>query len=673
MTMIDAALTYAERGLYIFPCDEQGKEPHTTGGTNPKTGKPYRFQWGKHASNDPAKIKQWWAQWPNANIGLPCKPNGLIVIDPDSPKKPDDLDGLAQWIGLSVELNLPETVTQRTPHGGMHVIYKIPDGVVIGNRDLAPGVNVRGVKGDGGYIVVTPSRLNGSGAYQWEPGRGPDEIEIVPLPEVLVNRLVTPKRLDAAQSKQQASYTLADDITRADENLKRLARARADDYQTWIEVGLSLSSLGEAGKALWVDWARQSAKFDESVCLEKWESFKSNGAGERVTLASLTYWADQDDPSGKRIKSNGSGHSEVYHDLPDDNAPTCPPPDAPPDDYAPAETRKPLIEQFKPVSLALIPREITPYLIADVKPARALTITYGKPGTHKTNLEIDGALAVASGKPFLVTQPPDLAAGRAVIQCPVLWVDVDSGEDVLLERFAAFGRAYGVDLRALPFHFVTFPEPPINAANNLRELEAAITHYAAQLVIVDNLLRVAGVPDENSPLMDRAMAAFRGAVSRTGATITLIHHPRKAGIVKEDNGGDDLRGHSSILAAVDLAMRVRRDDDVITVDCTKARRNRPESFAAQYQFTHQPDGVTLDESRFFSSPLPSELRQTEAETKCRAAILAALETRPTSKNALYTIVRGARKLFDATIADLVMSKTITMTEGPRKSNVFTLA
>lgn len=555
--LMDAALSYAARGLYIFPCDEQSKEPHATGGTNPKTGKPYRFQWGQHATNDPAKMRQWWAQWPSANIGLPCKPNGLVVVDPDSPKEPDDPDGLAKWIGLSVELNLPETVTQHTPHGGIHVIYKIPDGVVIGNHDLAPGVNVRGVKGDGGYIVVTPSRLNDGGAYQWEPGRGLDEIEIVPLPQVLVNRLATPTRLDAAQPKQQAAYTLADDITRAADNLKRLSRARADDYQTWIEVGLSLSSLGEAGKALWIDWARQSVKFDESVSLEKWDTFKSNGAGNRVTLASLSFWADQDDPSGAIVRRNGSEHSTAYHDLPDDNAPTCPPPDAPPDDYAPVidprdewraqqqnaptETRKPLIEQFKPISLALSPREITPYLIADVKPARALTITYGKPGAHKTNLELDGALAVGSGRPFLVTQPPDLAAGRAVLQCPVLWVDVDSGEDVLLERFASFGRAYGIDLRDLPFYYVTFPEPPINAANNLRDLEAAITHYAAQLVIVDNLLRVAGVPDENSPLMDRAMAAFRGAVSRTGATITLIHHPRKAGIVKEDNGGGDDR------------------------------------------------------------------------------------------------------------------------------------
>src|SRR3954465_13714174 len=73
ITMLDAALAYAEAGLPIFPC-KPDKTPFTLKGV-------------KDASIDIDRIKRWWTQWPNAMIGMAMgKPSGVWALDPDAPK-----------------------------------------------------------------------------------------------------------------------------------------------------------------------------------------------------------------------------------------------------------------------------------------------------------------------------------------------------------------------------------------------------------------------------------------------------------------------------------------------------------------------------------------------------------------------------------------------------------
>jgi hypothetical protein len=138
---LTAALTYARRGIPVFPCQPGGKAPLTRRGY-------------KDASTDPETIRQWWTRWPAANIGVPTgERSGILALDVDLDKGGfESLDALTS--------SLPDTYTVRTGRGGAHFYFRYPPGSGIGlsSGDLPPGLDIRG---EGGHVVVPPSHTTG--------------------------------------------------------------------------------------------------------------------------------------------------------------------------------------------------------------------------------------------------------------------------------------------------------------------------------------------------------------------------------------------------------------------------------------------------------------------------------------------------------------------------------
>lgn len=71
----------------------------------------------------------------------------------------------------------------------------------------------------------------------------------------------------------------------------------ADDYDDWIKVGMCLRTLGDAGLVLWDEWSKQSSKYEEGFCEQKWETFSANGG---LTLGTLFYLAKREGWEGPR-------------------------------------------------------------------------------------------------------------------------------------------------------------------------------------------------------------------------------------------------------------------------------------------------------------------------------------------------------------------------------------
>ena len=144
--LLEAALAYARRGVPVFPCQPGAKRPLTRNG-----------HWD--ASTDPRVIARWWKRWPSANVGVPTgKKSGIVVLDVDD----GGLESLARLERTGAPA--PKTARTRTGGGGTHVFFRYPSGMEIRNSAglLGPGLDVRG---EGGYVVVPPSRTQGP--YEW--------------------------------------------------------------------------------------------------------------------------------------------------------------------------------------------------------------------------------------------------------------------------------------------------------------------------------------------------------------------------------------------------------------------------------------------------------------------------------------------------------------------------
>jgi hypothetical protein len=155
-TLADTAHAYASQGWPVFPLEPNGKAPLTAHGF-------------LEASTSGADITEWWSQWPQANIGIPCGIDTFDVLDIDVKRKVDGrhvpdtraMDYLPEVVKAGWLRGSWRTVT--TPSGGLHFYYQ-------GSSGQKPGKTCNGPDGTpwpfdfrttGGYVAVPPSVVNG--------------------------------------------------------------------------------------------------------------------------------------------------------------------------------------------------------------------------------------------------------------------------------------------------------------------------------------------------------------------------------------------------------------------------------------------------------------------------------------------------------------------------------
>ncbi|ROR03388.1 phage/plasmid primase, P4 family, partial [Desulfosoma caldarium] len=167
-----AAVKYAQAGFKVHPlcgiiedpktgelkrtcnwkkCESPGKHPLLAWKNNPENA----------PTNDVTKVVEWWEKWPNANIGGATgagKDCVGVVIDIDGPKGEELLAELEkEHPGLS------ETASDRSGRG-RRLFFTVSNGPV---RTIAISAHQIDVKGDGGYIVLPPSRHHSGRTYEW--------------------------------------------------------------------------------------------------------------------------------------------------------------------------------------------------------------------------------------------------------------------------------------------------------------------------------------------------------------------------------------------------------------------------------------------------------------------------------------------------------------------------
>lgn len=74
--------------------------------------------------------------------------------------------------------------------------------------------------------------------------------------------------------EEDSQYHLESILEDVIEYLQALSPERADDYEEWIAVGMSLHQIDDTLLGDWIEWSMQSESFQEGCCEEKWASFE---------------------------------------------------------------------------------------------------------------------------------------------------------------------------------------------------------------------------------------------------------------------------------------------------------------------------------------------------------------------------------------------------------------
>lgn len=138
---------------------------------------------------------------------------------------------------------------------------------------------------------------------------------------------------------------------------------------------------------------------------------------------------------------------------------------------------------------------------------------------------------------------------------------------------------------------------------DLEALAEAVAEQCPALVIIDTLaMAFPGLEENDGKSMGRVVTVAR-QLAEHGAAVVLIHHDTKA-------EGATPRGHSVLNGALDMAIHLRRDDDVIRGRLTKNRNGSPDRDIA---FRIGTEVIGTDEDGdTITAPLVEELTGLEA-------------------------------------------------------------
>ncbi len=191
----------------------------------------------------------------------------------------------------------------------------------------------------------------------------------------------------------------------------------------------------------------------------------------------------------------------------------------------------------------------TRWRVKGMIPSEGLAAIFGQPGSAKTFVALDLAFAIAEGAEWfgLHTEP-----------CPVVYINLESRSG-LQKRLSAWQEEYR---RTVP-EGVKFV---IEAFHILDDVEALAKDIpSGAVVFLDTLNAASPGLDENSSLdMGKILEAAKKLQNLVSGLVVLVHHTGK-------DGTKGLRGHSSLLAALDAAVEVSRNGDARCWRVTKAK------------------------------------------------------------------------------------------------------
>lgn len=207
-----------------------------------------------------------------------------------------------------------------------------------------------------------------------------------------------------------------------------------------------------------------------------------------------------------------------------------------------------------PEEVKSLPSE--PYRVRGLLPRRGLAAVYGKSGSGKSFLVIDLIFAIAAGR--------DDWFGFKLKQASVAYVGLE-GRGGIAKRIKAWEAHH--DEPAPTEGRIWLEDFTLLDKANVDRLAREIANNLGKggVVVVDTLNQAAPGADENSSAdMGKILGNAKRLADRMEGLVILIHHSGK-----DTNRG--LRGHSSLIAALDSAIEVTNKDTYRSWKVIKAK------------------------------------------------------------------------------------------------------
>lgn len=516
-----SAIKFGKAGFRVLPVPPNEKGPKLP-------------EWQLKATTDRAQIEKWWEENPDYNIGLLA--DGYLVVDIDVTN-----GGLENWHALTELLEPPPTFTVKTPRGGYHLRYRLPDGVQVGNpRDHpARGIDIRGQAGQslapGSDIDGKPYRIltePENGIVPLLPKKKGELPAAVYAPEWLIRMCGKPVGKKAELAGIRLNEETENTVDAAIDYLQNRApiaiQGEGGDGTTY-EVAAELGDIGVD-----LDTAHH-------LMLEEWN--------ERCDPP----W-DPDDlrvkvESGYRNRQNAIGiknpdlGDKVFEGIdfgPGEEASMK---------KAPAEVKRHRWEFIDPHESRAIALKGRNPLVEGVFYEGEISVTYGRSGSRKSMFTMDMDYHIWMGRKWY---------GRAVTQGPTLWVGAEGGLGVHLrnETMWAFHKPEGPP-------FFGMLQASMNLLRSKEDFSALVgamqrkqDHWKRPVakITIDTLTAVSAGGDLNGSDMTAMLERVWTIREKIGKQvhINVIHHPGK-----DQTKG--MRGSQTMYDGVDATIFVKKE------------------------------------------------------------------------------------------------------------------
>lgn len=198
--MLNEAIMYRKMGWSVIPACWPVEGKCGCGMNHSDAGKQPIVKWKDYQTRLPTleEITEWWSKWPMANIAcITGAVSGIAVVDLEH-------EGLAAAEKLGLHSGLISLTGK-----GRHLIYRHP-GEAVCNRAKMAGIKGLDIRGDGGYIILPPSRHQTGKRYRWATGIT-SHLPVFPsqLIETVSSGGSSPSSITKAQGKPQGWLTEA--------------------------------------------------------------------------------------------------------------------------------------------------------------------------------------------------------------------------------------------------------------------------------------------------------------------------------------------------------------------------------------------------------------------------------------------------------------------------------